>query len=348
MKLIIVFVLFMSCIALFNGCTKGSDKEQSETTKKDTLSVVVSEIVPDTFVEYGTYYGRITPLNEATLICYTGGRVEVLHASEGDWVKKGTSLASIDSAKAKVLLQTARLQESIARKNLKLTKKHLVDGNASQLAVDQAELKYLNAKAQRIDAAKNYRGAMAISPIPGIVTVRSITLHQEITPGYPTFSIAQTSIMKVSIALIESDASYVHPGSSVDITTALDPDKKWHGTIHTVAREATSSDRTFKAEIHIDNSDGILKAGATGIVRLALREYENVIVIPTDAIRTDGVRHSVMVVLDNGKAQRRTIEPGPQSDTKTMVKSGLSVGDRLIIKGHQLVSDGMAVRIARK
>lgn len=348
MKQLIITIILLTCGALVTGCARKSHAEEIGKQKDEKIAVKVVAIGVDTFVEYGTYYGRISPLNEAKLICYSGGRVEALRAAEGTWVKKGSSLASIDSAKAKILLETAKLQESIALKNLTQTKKHLKDGNASQLAVDQAHLAYLGAKSQRIDAQKNYRGALAITPLSGIVTFRSISLYQELSPGYPTFSVAQISTMKISIAIIESDAPYVLPGSEVTLTTALHPEKKWSGTINTIAREASSSDRTFKAEIYIGNKDGVLKAGATGIVRLALRVHENAVVIPTDAIRTDGVQHSVMVALENGKVQRRIIEAGPQSDTKTLVKSGLYVGDRLIIKGHQLVSDGMTVRIAGK
>jgi RND family efflux transporter MFP subunit len=260
-------------------------------------------------------------------------------------VKEGASLAAIDSAKAETLLETAKLQEKIALKNYKQTKKHLDEGNASRIALDQARLAYLGAKSTRIDAEKNYRGALAVTPLSGLVTFRSISLYQELSPGFPTFSISQTSTMKVRIAIIESDAITVSPGSAAEITSPNHPGRVWQGKVKSIAREATASDRTFRAEIHIANSNGTLKAGTTAKVKILLKRHENVLLLPTDAIRNDGVQQSVMVVSDKGKATRRIISPGAFSDTQTLVKSGLHTGDRVIVSGQQLATEGTPVRI---
>jgi RND family efflux transporter MFP subunit len=308
----------------------------------------VQSIRSDTFTEYSIYYGRISPIDEAKLVCYGGGRVEALRAQEGEWVKAGVSLAAIDSAKAIILLETATLQEKIALKNYHQTKKHLKEGNASRLALDQAHLAYLSAKSARIDAEKVYRGALAITPISGMVTYRSIQRYQELAPGFPTFSISKTSTMKVSIAIIESDAVQVSPGSKAIITTPLQPGKNWQGSVKSIAREATAQDRTFRAEIHISNPDGLLKIGSTAKVTIELKRHEDALCIPTEIIRTDGIQNSVMVVTDEGMAEQRSIIPGSQSDTKTMVTGGLTSGERIIISGYQLVTNGTPVRIVEK
>ena len=349
MKQLLIVISALAALLVVIGCSKKETGDKDAAQKgKDTVSVVVYSIEPDTFTEYGTYYGQVSPINEAKLICYSGGRVEALYAQEGDWVKAGASLAAIDSAKAKTLLETAQLQEKIALKNYHQTKKHLEEGNASKLALDQAHLAYLGAESARIDAEKMYRGALAITPISGLVTYRSIQLYQELAPGFPTFSISKTSTMKISIAIIESDAVKVAPGSKAIITTPLQPGKVWQGTITSIAREATAQDRTFRAEIHISNQDGLLKAGSTAKVAIEVNHYKEALCIPTEIIRSDGIQNSIMVVSTDGKAEQRSITTGSQSDTQTIVTDGLDAGDQIIISGYQLVTNGMPVRIVEQ
>ena len=351
MKHFAFLISIVAVLAAFIGCSskaKAASENASGTEKTDTVTVVVQRIEPDTFTETSTYYGRISPIDEAKLVCYGGGRVEALHAQEGHWVKAGESLASIDSSKAQIVLETATLQEKIALQNYHQTEKHLKEGNASKLAVDQAYLAYLGAKSTRIDAEKIYRGALAVTPISGLVTYRSIQLYQELSPGFPTFSISKTSTMKVSINIIETDAILVSPGSKAVITTPLEPDKIWHGTIKSIAREATAQDRTFRAEIHIANPDGLLKTGITAKVVLTLKHNTDALCIPTEIIRTDGIQNSVMLVTAEGKAQQRIISVGPQSDTQTVVTGGLDADDRVITEGFQLVKNGMPVHIIEK
>lgn len=343
MKFTFIIAALCAGVLLASGCNAKKENSPAENASQDTLDVKTITVQPDTFVEYGTYYGRLAPIQEAKLICYTGGRVEALKAEEGDFVKSGASLACIDSAKATTLLRTAELQEKIAAKNLAQTKKHLSEGNASQIAVDQAELAFLLAKNSNIDAQKNFKGALAISPLSGLITFRSVNLYQEVPPGFPTFSISQTSTMKVFISIVESEALEVNTGSKAEISASLHPNTLWYGTVKSVAREASSDSRTFRTEIHINNANGTLKPGATAKVKLELRRHTDALCIPTELIRTDGVQNSIMVVTSDNHASRRIIEPGPQSDSFTLIKSGLSAGDRIISSGYQLALDGMPV-----
>jgi RND family efflux transporter MFP subunit len=330
---------------LFFGCE--SQKNGTTLTSKtlDTAQANIFPVHPDTFTEFGAYVGRIIPANEVKLICYDGGRVEALRAKEGDFVKTGASLAAIDSAKAILQLKTAQLQEKIAFMNLEQTKKHLKDGNASPLAVDKAELELLIAKNARIEVQKNYRGALAITPMSGIVTFRPINLYQELPPGSPTFSIAQTATMNVVFPLIESEAPLVSPGCTAEITSALYPDNYWHGTVKSIAREASTDDHTFKTEISINNPDGLLKSGSTAKVKIELRKLTNAILIPTKCIQSDGVKHSVLIVTDNNRTARRIVIIGSSSDSLTLIKEGLRDGDRVIAYRDDFIQNGVPVRI---
>ncbi|MBN1759051.1 MAG: efflux RND transporter periplasmic adaptor subunit [Chitinispirillaceae bacterium] len=336
----------IAAFVLLVGCSSGDNKPGATEKVLDTVQVEVMTVQPDTFIETSTYYGKVKPISDAQIVIYSGGKVERLSANEGDYVKAGTSLAAVDSGKAETMLETARLQERIALKNYEQTKKHLKEGNASQLAVDQAHLAYLNAHTAAIDAEKNYQGAMAITPLSGFVTYRYINPYQELPPGTRAFTIARTSAMKVEVALIESDAARIKKGTGATITTS---DKVgFIGEVTSIALKAEESDKTYRAKITVPNPDNILRAGATVEVAIEKRKYTDALCIPTAVIRSDGVQHSVMVCTVENKAVRRVITPGPQSDNITMVTEGLLVGDRLIVSGQQLVTEGTPVRVMER
>ncbi|MBD3317533.1 MAG: efflux RND transporter periplasmic adaptor subunit [Chitinivibrionales bacterium] len=331
----------------FPGCSKGEAEERPAEARVDTIPVEVMELERETFTEYGEYYGQVSGIREATLVCVGGGRVSSLAAREGQWVKKDASLGRIDADKATTAYETAKLREKITRENYERTKKHMETGNASQTRVDQMRLEWLNAKSSLIDAKRLYEGALCITPIAGTVVSREIELDQELPPGAPTFSVAQLYKVKVVVGIPESDIAGVEIGSEATVTFDIYPGRDWTGKIKTVARKADPASKKFDAEVVIGNKDGTILSGVTARVRLGLRSFDEQVVVPTEAIRTVGTEHSVMVV-ENGKAQRRIIETGAANATYTVAKHGLEPGVNLIIAGHHLVGNGAPVKVIRR
>ncbi|WP_214103341.1 efflux RND transporter periplasmic adaptor subunit [Acrocarpospora catenulata] len=81
------------------------------------------------------------------------------------------------------------------------------------------------------------------------------------------------------------------------------------------------------------------KPGMSAVIRLTVREAVDVVAVPTSAIVTSG-RENVVWVDNEGRAQRRTVKLGAQGDTMVEVLSGLSVGDRIVVRGADTVRDG--------
>lgn len=317
-------------------------------SERDTKQVTVHTAIlkPQRFSSYGVFFGMLKAAETANLICYSGGRVERINVVEGQRVKKGQSLAKIDSAKALSVLHAATAQEQIAYSTLEQTKRHFINGNASQLAVDQQNLAYTDAHSSYVDALKNFHGSFAITPISGEVTKRFIEQFQELPPNTQTFSVARLDTIKVTIGITESDIYNVKVGSDAILTIPVVPEKKWHGKVKNLSRAAGEMDRVFSAEIYFDNKENELKPGTSGRIELVLSTWDSAIVVPTNIIIVEGIKSTVMVVDTNNIAHRRFIETGFQSDTETMVIKGLCIGERVIIEGFQLVREGTQVTIA--
>jgi membrane fusion protein (multidrug efflux system) len=340
-------LLLCGVLALLAGCQRGEDGNGTETDiaqKDKTVPVRVKVVEPETFTVRDQYYGKVSGMREATTICFGGGRVESLMAKPGQWVKSGKWLAKIDADKAITAWETAKLNEKVAKNNYERIKNHLEAGNASQVQVDQAHLAYLNARASRIEAEKLREGALAISPISGIVVSRYVELDQQLAPGTPTFAIAQLHRMKVSIEIPEKDVGGVTVGSDAVVTFDTHPGRSWPGEVSMLSRRADPASRKFSAEIVVDNEDRTILSGITGRVNLAVRTLENNIVVPSAAVLSEGSEHAVMVV-ENGKAVRYPVEIGPSDENRTVLLDGIAGEARLIVEGQHLVKTGTAVRV---
>jgi RND family efflux transporter MFP subunit len=333
-------------LTLMGGCgNKNATPEAVETNNAvDTIPVKAITLQPRDFTVRGEYYGRVSGVEEARLVCAGGGRVEKLNVAEGAYVKAGQRLGDINADEAVNAYETAKLNEKIASDNHERLKAHLADGNASQLAVDQARLNWLNAKSALLKAATVRRGALCITPISGTVINRHVELYQELPPGSPTFTIAKLHTMKIGIGIPEHDIADVTIGNEAEVRFDLFPDRVWKAKLVRLAREISPQNRTFTAELHVGNKDGDLVSGLTAYVNLNLRSLSDQVVVPADAIRSEKKESFVMTV-KNGRARYRAVELGPTNETHTVILSGLDAGERLIVGGQHLVSNGTPVTI---
>ena len=347
MKLKFVYVVVGVCLTflVLSGCSKkeNSDGSDSETVQ-DTIPVSVLTLEEQDFLEYGEYYGNVQGINEAKIICYAGGSVEKIFVKEGAYVKKGSSLARVDADRIAAGYETATLNEKIALDNHERLKRHLETGNASQVAVDQAHLGWLNSKTKRIEAEKARKGASCTTPIGGIVTSRFIDLHQELPPGTPAFTITQLHKVKVTFGIPESEIDGVKEGNEAEVTFSIFPGRTWKGKVYRLTREASRMSKTFQAILHIENSDRKIKPGLTAYVKLLLKKMESRIVVPTGAILLEGENNYVMV-MEKNRAVRYDVETGETNNNQTVISKGLPSGSALIVKGHHIVSGGTSVKV---
>ncbi|MBD3321615.1 MAG: efflux RND transporter periplasmic adaptor subunit [Chitinivibrionales bacterium] len=340
-----ILLLCFCSVLLVCGNPESKNGKNHSSGRAHTTPVNAAPVVLDSFVEYGEYYGDISGIKEATLICYAGGRVSAIHAKPGSWAKKGKSLAGIDARKAETAYETAVLNENIAHDNFTRTKKHFEAGNAARLQLDQMKLAWLNAKASRIEAEKMRNGALCIAPFSGFVTDRYIELHEEIAPGSPTFALAQLSKMKIKIQVPENEISSIEPGNDARITIpSVQSDSLWTATVTSVATKAQPGTQKFSVELHMDNPGRLVNDGVTVRVQIPLRKLDSQVVVPSGTITTTGTQHFVYVVR-NGTALKRRIRTGPSNETHTLVVSGLTEGDTLIVSGQQRVRHNSPVSI---
>lgn len=343
MKIRSIFqVVIFGVVFLLAGCQGGESGSSAAERVKRTIPVTVIRLENSDFAEYGEYYGKVSGIEEATLVSIAGGTVESIEIEEGDSVYKGQSLGKINAKKAQANYELADLNEKIARQKYDTQLQFLEKGNTSQQAVNQSHLDWLTSKNNLIDAEKIRDSSICVSPIDGVVISRFIDLHQEVAPGGPTFSVSNMNAVKVTIGIPESDMAGVATGAEAEISLATHPGRKWDGILNRLSNGVSSQTMAFRAEIRIEKPEGLLLTGTTAKVTLRRRTLSGQIIVPTESILTNGQETYVMLE-DNNKVAKIPVETRPSNRTHTVILKGLRAGEKLIVEGNHLVQDGVEV-----
>ncbi len=331
-------------VILFSGCGRGAAPSEEEVA--ESVAVRTISVAPETFYEVGEYYGTATGIREARLISVAGGRVSQIAADVGDAVVAGQSLARIDADKAISQYETALLNERIANEELGRQRRFLEMGNTPQVAVDQAELAWRQSRTTLLDARRVLDGALARSPIDGQVVAKHIELYDELAPGQATFTVADLSKMKIIVGIPEGDVAGINGLGRAEVAFPSFPGRTWEAEATSFARKRSDNTLSFDVELVLDNSDGTLLSGITATVRLVLRELEDRIVVPSEAVIAQG-RNSYVMISNAGTAKRVPVTLGPSNTDQTVIAAGLTQGDEVIVEGINQVTDGTAVRVVQ-
>jgi membrane fusion protein (multidrug efflux system) len=157
-------------------------------------------------------------------------------------------------------------------------------------------------------------------------------------------SLVHTETLKIVANVLEKDISLLKPRMKAKIQVESYPGRIFEGRVEKINSALDLSTRTLQAEVYIPNSDRSLKPGMFANVEIVLLEKPQTLVIPREAILEAGSEMSVFVV-EGKQAVRKPIILGYEQDRMVEVLKGLSEGDLVVIKGHQLIKEGSAIRV---
>ena len=216
------------------------------------------------------------------------------------------------------------------------------------LSAAQQQLEVAQANQQQFAALSNY--SRIVAPFAGVITNRFADTGALIQAGtsssaqaLPVVRLAQTSKLRLVLAIPESVASQVHLGDPVKVRVqALAQDIESR-----VSRFADSLDRqtrTMETEIDFDNRDGHLIPGMYAEVRLSLREKKNARTIPLEAITRNGNEATVLAVTAQNIVEERHVGIGLEDEKHVEIVSGLSDGERVIIGNRSGFHNGQKIQ----
>ena len=288
----------IALIAIVFSLMKGGKKE--EKVSFDTAKVETGDIQTSI-----TATGTIEPVTSVTVGTQVSGIVSHLYVDYNSVVKKGQVIAELDRTNLiselnaqKASLASAQSSLNYQQSNFERYKTLYEKGLVSADEYESARLQYEQSKQQVAQSRESVQRAQTnlgyatiTSPIDGVVLSKAVEEGQTVAASFNTpelFTIAQDlTNMRVIADIDEADIGGVKEGQRVSFTVDAFPDDKFEGSVTQVRQQATTESNvvTYEVVISAPNNDLKLKPGLTANVTIFTLEKNNVLVVPSKALR---------------------------------------------------------------
>ncbi len=326
--------------------------------------VTVAQPLAQEVVDWDDYVGRFEAVESVEVKPRASGYLQATHFRDGDMVRAGQLLFTIDARPSQAQLdqaraQLARAEAALANARTELARSRTLAESqaASTEEVEQRQAAFRSAEADVAAARANVRAASlnvgftrVVAPISGRISQRlvdpgnAVTADQTVlttivstSPLHFTFEGSEALLLRyqrqgggrmgspVRIRL-QDEGEFAHSGRLDFVDNAIDP-----------------ASGTIRARAIVSNPDGFLRPGMIGRLRLAGAAPYGALLVPDTAIATEGVRRILYVADGEGNVAGKPVELGPLVGNLRVIRSGIEPTDLVVIDGLQRIMPGQQV-----
>jgi len=354
-------------LALVGGVTwKLLDRPEAQAAATPLVTVGISAPLTRAVTQWDEYVGRFAPSQTVEIRPRVSGSVTAIHFRDGDYVKAGQLLFTIDQRPFLAALAEAKASTASARSALLLAQNDYsrvqrltgdeavsaseVDSLRSRLQAAQAAL--AGAQARERQRALDVEFTQVRAPISGRVSDRRVDIGNLVSAGEGTGATLLTTVNKLDPIYFNFDASealYLKSqrdkgaGGAVEVRLQDEADYRHKGRLDFTDNGLDPRSGTIRVRAVFDNADMFLTPGMFGNMRLANGGKVNALLVPDEAIQSDQARKTVLVVGRDDSVAAKPVELGPVVDGLRIIRSGLTPGDRVIVSNIQAAMPGAKV-----
>jgi len=282
--------------------------------------------------------GTITPVDNISVSSKITGLITEVNVVENQTVKANDIMVVLDDSKYRAQVAQAGAKLANAEANYERARKMTLAGGYSRQQMDAAQMDYEVAKATYDDAVSNLDDTVIKAPISGMVIGKPIPAGQTVSPGISNpmviLTIADLNRMQIEALVDESDIGKIKLNQKVSFTVDAYPDKTFAGKVATISNKANVQQNVvyYTVLIDVESPEGLLKPTMTARVSVHVGERNNVLIVPTLAIK-DSKGQRFVQVLRNGATQPEAVKivTGLSSEDRIEVVSGLQQGDTIVL-----------------
>jgi RND family efflux transporter MFP subunit len=324
-----------------------TDENSNDENNKTLVGISTAEYT--NFTHYLEVTGNVESQLEAFISPEINGLIKSINVEEGDFVKKGQLLASIDTDMIKNSIDEVKTQLELS-KTVYNKQKELWDQNIG------SELQYLQAKTNK-NALENklasLKTQLSKASIKAPFDAYVETVYQKIgeigSPGRQIIHLVNLTDLKVTANISESYIPFIHKGDMVIVDFPTFPNKTINAKINVVGAVINPNNRTLEIQIPINNNDKLLKPNIIANIKLIDFSSDSALIVPSIVIKNDADNKNYIYVADerNGNlyAKKTYVKTGKSYGNKTMIIDGIKSGDKVIVQGYNLVKNSSLIKI---
>ena len=278
------------------------------------------------------------------------GWIEKLYVDfTGQWVRKGDPVLSIYSpellASQEEYLNARASFEKYSASSVPEVReggRMLVDAARKRLELFDVPPSFI----EEIEATGHPRRDVTLhAPAGGFVTAKEVFEGQQVEPETDLYVLTDLSTVWIEADIYEYEAAQVKMGDRAVMTLPYDPGVRLEGRISYVYPTLNPETRTLRVRLVFANPRLTLKPSMYANVDLASTPVEG-IAIPDSAVLDSGTRKLVFVETAPGAYTPREITAGIRANGKTQIVSGLSAGEKVVVKANFLLDSESRLKSA--
>ena len=329
-------------------------------------TVTVAAPIERTINQWDDYVGRFEASRSVEVRPRVSGQIVGVHFTDGQVVRQGQLLFTIDPrpftaalAEARASVASAQAALNLAETNLGRARRLLESEAVSQANVDQLTAEVRSARAALAAAQARVRSraldvefTQVRAPIGGKISDRRIdpgnlvatgetllTTINALDPIYFTFDVPESLFLKTARARQAGNAS----GQVAEIRLQDEAAYNWKGRLDFTDNGISQNSGTVRARAVVPNPNYFLAPGMFGNMRLADGGTTHALLVPDAAVRTDQARKILLVVGKDNMVVAKPVETGPLVAGLRVIRSGITKADRVIVEGVQFAMPGAKV-----
>ena len=272
------------------------------------------------------------------------GRVETIHFREGQKIRQGEPLVTLDQEEYQAQLASSAAQLALEQSSYRRLQDMDRQQLASQQNLDEAKAKLDTARAQQELNRVRLSKTVIRAPFDGMIGLRKISPGAYVKPGDDIVALESLGAMKLDFRVPETYLARLAVDQRLAARVDAYPEQSFEGTIYAIEPALDEETRTVLLRARLPNPDNKLRPGLFARVSLILERRENALVVPEQAIVPVGQTTFVYRVVD-GKAVMTPVKLGLRRPGLVEILEGLSAGDLVVTDGQLKIRDGAAVQV---
>lgn len=310
--------------------------------------VKIKKLTPEKFNHFITINGNVEAVNSAFVSPEAGGQIKRIHVKEGQWVKSGQLLVSLNTSVTMNTINEVKTQLELAQKLFE-KQENLWNQKIG------SEIQYLQAKTNKESLEsklKTLKSQLAMSliraPFYGVVDEIFLKEGELASPGMQLIQLVNLSELKIEADISERFIYQVDKGDKVDISFPTYTEDVFEVPIIRKGNVIEPDNRTFKIEVRLKNKNNRIKPNMLATVEVNDYSTDSAMIVPSIVLKQDfsGTYLYKAVEKDGALyAKKIYVELGKTYNDLSTVTKGVEAGDRIVTSGYNLVSDGARIKI---
>jgi membrane fusion protein, multidrug efflux system len=323
------------------GCS-----ERSENISNKSVNVEIEQVGLTNGSNSFSYSGTIEESESVPLSFSNIGTVSRVLVSEGDFVKSGQLLATLNEESYKnsyeMSLATLKQAEDAYNRLQPMYK----NGNLPEIKFVEVETRLQQAKSATAISKKSLDDCKLFSPVSGYVGKRSVEPGMSAMPGFASITIVKIEKVFARVPVSESEISSIKKGDKAIIKIAALNNSEFAGTVEEMGVMADPLAHTYKIKIGIPNNNHQIKPGMICSVSLNKSLNTPELFVSNSAVLVDENGRTFVYAINGNIANRKYVKTGKLLNKGVEIMEGLEMGERVVKTGQQKLVDNSLVHVS--